>query len=330
MTSQKDMILGDWSSARKIQEERNNMHFSELLRLASLLVACSASAQTLPLHAVRTAAPISPTSDMHLAGASVEPMILAEWDVENDRGKIVRIVWGQEAVDQAPAGASRYEQKTYSFPTGTIRILEFKEEMGGMIHAITVESAIFMLNGSGTVEVAGELVELETGDVVSYPSGVLRGDGDATVVAWTVTGNLINEAARAQHIRSADAPVIHFAEWDENGKRVSANTPEALENAPTDAIRLSVKRYSFEGNSVRVAHSKQGGPTSQRTGKLDSLIYVTSGKLRFFQDDSIIDTVPGDAIREIAGHYHHWYRIEDSSFVAISSLPIKPLMASKP
>ena len=289
-----------------------------------------ALAQNLPVHAVRTMSPVSPTPEYFISGDSVEPMILAEWEVIDDLGSRIRIVWGKEAVDQAPTNASRYEQKTYSFPTGTIRVLAFKAVQGGMVHAITSETAIFMLKGTGTVDVAGETIAVAEGDVVSYPSGVIRSDGDATVIAWAVTGTKINEAAKAMHVRAADAPVINLAEWDVDGKRVRASTPDALKDAPADAIRLSIKRYVFDGNSVRVANSKQGGPTTKTTGTQDSLIYVTSGKLRFFQDDSEIVAGPGDAIREIAGHYHNWYRIEDSSFIATSSLPINPLLAANP
>ena len=291
------------------------------------MLACvwaAAAAQDLPKHAVRTAAPVNPSGDFFIAGEAIQPMLLAEWEVVDDRGSRIRIVWGQEAVDQAPDNASRYTQKTYPFPTGTIRVLNFKANRGGMLHAITVETGIFMLQGSGTVEVAGETVALSEGDMVSYPSGVLRGSGDARVIAWTVTGTQINAGASAALIRGADAPVTHSAEWNENGERVRASTPEQLQRAPDAAIRLSVKRYTFDGNSVRVAHSKKGGPTTRRTSDLDALIYVTSGRLRFFQDDEDVVAGPGDAIREIAGHYHHWYRLEDSSFVATSSLPVAP------
>ena len=58
---------------------------------------------------------------------------------------------------------------------------------------------------------------------------------------------------------------------------------------------------------------------------MDALIYVTSGRLHFFQDDLDVIAGPGDAIREIAGHYHNWIRLEASSFLATSSLPVVPM-----
>ena len=302
-------------------------------RLATMLAAFmltsgAAFAQDLPQHAVRTAAPVSPLAEMFIPGESVEPMVLAEWEVINDLGSRIRIVWGQEAVDAPPPEASRYMQKSYVFPTGTIRVLEFKEDKGGMMHAITVETAIYMLKGTGTVEVAGKTVVLNEGDLASYPSGTLRGDGDATVIAWTVTGSKINEAAKAMVVRSADVPVSHSAQWPgPDGKVVRARAPEALKEAPDDAIRLDLWRYTFDGNSVRVTKNYKGGPTSKATGSLDALIYVTLSKLHFFQDDLDFIAGPGDAIREIAGHYHNWIRLEESSFVATSSMPVVPYVA---
>lgn len=295
--------------------------------------AATAKAQTaagdqLPLHAVRNAAPVSPASDFHVAGSTIEPLLLAEWEAEGPMGKGVQIVWGQAAVDKAPASASRYQQKTYSFPTGTIRVLEFPAP-GAMIHAITSETAIFMLRGSGSVEVAGATVNLDAGDAVSYPSGVLRGNGPATVIAWTVTGTLNNEASRARVVRRADAIVMDSAEWDQDGKRMSARGAAELAAAPPDAIRLSVSRYEFPGNSIRVARNFKGGPTSPKSSELDALIYITSGRMKFTQNGREVEVVPGDAIREIAGAAHFWYRLEDSSFVATSSLPVVPLARAR-
>ena len=288
-----------------------------------------AAGDELPLHAVRNAAPVSPAGDFHIVGSTVEPLPLAEWESDGPMGKGVQIVWGQAAVDKAPASASRYQQKTYSFPSGSIRMLEFPASGGGMIHAITSETAIFMLQGSGSVEVAGAPVNPDAGDVVSYPSGVLRGSGPATVIAWTVTGMLNNEAARARIVRRADAVVMDSAEWDQGGTRISARTAAELAAAPPAAIRLSVSRYEFPGNSVRVARNFKGGPTSPKTGELDALIYITSGHMKFTQDGREVEVLPGDAIREIAGAPHFWYRLEDSSFVATSSLPVVPLARAR-
>ena len=306
------------------------MRFVCLAACFMLALPISAFAQSLPSQAMRNAAPIDPVDDFYIPGTSVTPLLLAEWDVDNGRGgKTVEIDWGKEAVDKAPANASRYEQKSFIFPTGTIRVMEFKKAKGGMIHMISVETALFVLKGSGTVEVAGKTVEINEGDVVSYPSGVLRGTGDATIIAWTTTGTVNNEAAKATVVRAADAPSTDSAEWDEGGKRVRANTPEALAKAPADAIRLNVKRYNFDGNSVRVARNKKGGPTSPTSGTQDNLIYVASGHLRFFHDDKAVEAVPGDALREVAGSTHHWYRIEDSMFIATSSMPVVPMPPAK-
>ena len=108
--------------------------FLRMVIFTGLMLPVSLAAQTLPAHAVRSAGPINPAADFYIAGALVAPMFLAEWDADSRQGKTVQIVWGKDAVDKAPANASRYEQKSYVFPTGTIRVLEFKKATGGMVH----------------------------------------------------------------------------------------------------------------------------------------------------------------------------------------------------
>ncbi len=302
---------------------------SVILSAVLLLTSGAVFAQDMPQHAVRTAAPLDPTAEFFIRGEDVETWHLAEWDTDDPiMGPRIRIVWGEDAVAAAPAEASKYTEKQYVFPTGTIRVLEFKKDRGGMLHAITVETALYMLKGEGTVEVAGETVHIGEGDVVSYPSGALRGDGDATVILWHVTGTKINETAKAMVVRKADVQMSHSAQWPgPDGKMVRARAEEDLANAPADAVRLDLWRYVFDGNSVRVTKNYKGGPTARNTTTMDALIYVTSGKLHFFEEDADVIAGPGDAIREITGHYHNWIRLEDSSFIATSSMPVVPYVA---
>ena len=302
-----------------------------LFLAALFLVNSQVTAQDLPPHAVRTVAPLNPSSEVFIRGADVEPWHLAEWEVVDERGSRIRIVWGEDAVAAAPFEASRYTEKAYVFPSGTIRVLDFKKDQGGMLHAITVETALYMLKGEGTVDVAGDTVRISKGDVVSYPSGTLRGDGDATVILWHVTGTKINEQAKAMVVRKEDTSFMQLGYWNgPDGNRIIATTAEELKNAPTDAIRLDMNSYELDGNTFGVTKNYKGGPTNKTRGDRDALLYITSGKMRFFQDDVDIIAGPGDAIREIAGRYHNWIRLEDSSFVAIGTAPVVPLAPDAP
>ncbi len=245
---------------------------------------------TLACAPVPAAAPVNPSPVFHISGASVLPMRLVEWDADGPMGRTVQIAW-DDAVDKAPPNASRYQQKTYSFPTGTIRLLEFRKETGGMVHAITSETAIFMLRGVGSVEVAGKTVTLGAGDAVNYPSGVLRGAGDASVLAWTVTGTVNNEASPAMLLRASSA----------GG---------------------DVRHYAFPGTSVRWARRAGRAPDASPAREVDSLVYVIAGRLKFTQGGKAVEALPGDAIREIAGQARSWSALAPSSFVAIDSLPV--------
>ncbi len=299
-----------------------------LLPMVAGLMACAIqvnaqapAAPANPPHAQKISAAVDPVMTPHISGKDVKPVTFAEWELKNDRGTTVPILWG-DALSKAPANASRYEQKTFEFPTGQIRVMEFKKDRGGVLHMITAENAMYVLKGSVTIDVGGKPVEIKEGDAVGYPSGIMRGKGDATVVVWTVTGTVLNEAAKTTVVRKKDAKIGKSAEWEEGGKRVRANTPEGLKKMPKDAIRLQVDRFEIPGNSIRLAHNYKGGPTSGGRGPIDALILVTSGHLTYFEDGKPYDAWPGDAIRESAGHENKWNRIEDSSFLAISTQPI--------
>ncbi len=262
-----------------------------------------------------------PLEETFIAGDSVEAVPLAAWTLTGDGGTQVSTATGKRDVDAAPADASRYTQKSYVFPTGTIRVLTFSDQDGGMLHPLTVENALYMLDGAGTVEVVDETVDIGQGDFVSYPSGTLRGEGSATVILWTVTG--LTENPMPMVVRGAEAPVTRLGYWNgPDGNRVLATTPEDIANAPDHAIRLDMTLYEFDGNSAAVTKNYKGGPTNKTRGDRDGLLYITSGKMRYFQDDIDVIAVPGDAIRESGGHYHHWIRLEDSSFVAIGTGPV--------
>lgn len=282
--------------------------------------------------------PSASVAETFIAGKSVVPLALAAWDIQTDEGLLTRTVRGQKAVDQAPAEASRYTQKSFVFPTGSIHVLDFKEYAGGMRHALTDETTLYMLKGTGQVEVAGETISLNQGDVASYPSGTLRGDGDATVVLWRVTGTKSKEDSQPMVVRSADTTFAQLGYWTgDDGNRVIVTTAEELKVAPARAIRLDMTNYSFDGNSLVATKNYKSVPTNRTRGDRDALLYITSGKMHFFQyedltSDAYIDVIagPGDAIRETAGKYHNWIRLEDSSFLGIGTAPAKSVELDAP
>lgn len=263
----------------------------------------------------------TPLSETYIAGDSLTPMAYAAWDVSTDAGVETRTVRGLPAVKQAPPEASRYTKKSFVFPTGSIHVLEFKKDQGGMRHALTDETTLYMLKGEGQVEVAGETASINEKDGVSHPSGTLRGDGDATVVLWNATGTKENPTPMV--VRSADTTFGQMGYWYKpDGERVLVMTAEELKEAPADAIRLDMTNYAFDGNGLVVTKNYKSGPTNKTRGDRDALLYIVSGKMNFFQDDIDVIAGPGDAIRETAGRYHNWIRLEDSSFLGIGTTPL--------
>ena len=298
----------------------------QALRLSTaLILAACVSTQESP----ERAALVAPVSDSFLAGDVIEPVPMAGWDVTGANGSRTLGASGQSAVNQAPSNASRYTQKSYVFPTGSIHVLEFNAANGGMIHAITEETTLYMLKGEGTVEVAGKTVSLNQGDAVSYPSGTLRSDGDGTAVLWIVTGNDIDGEPMPKVVRSTDTTFAQFGYWPnpDGGDRILVTTAEELKDAPAHAVRLDMTNYAFDDNGLVVTKNYKSGPTNKSRGDRDALLLITSGKMRWFQDDIDVIAVPGDAIRETAGRYHNWIRMEDSSFLGIGTKPLAPMAA---
>ena len=92
------------------------------------LLAFTFAALTLPALAQ---SPV-PAQLIHIPGASVEPILLAEWevpvrDVAGPQVARIRIAEGRAAVDRAPDEATRYTAKEYVFPMGMLRVLTLRQ-----------------------------------------------------------------------------------------------------------------------------------------------------------------------------------------------------------
>jgi len=227
-------------------------------------------------------------------GKDLEAVPVAEWE---KRGKTLVAV-GKEQIRKAPRRAVRYSVKTVVWPTGTVRVLSFSKA-GGLLHAVTDETEIYVLRGSVKVNVGGTVESLKAGDVVSHPSGVLRaGDvaEDTTLVTWNV-GPV-----------SSDAPVPTVV----RGEAVKEGGPAGV---------LLLKRYEFPGNSVRVATMAAGSRNGPASAKTDSLMYFKDGHVQFTEGDEVYDVHAGDFLWEQAGQTHRWEHLDGGSFVTTSALP---------
>jgi quercetin dioxygenase-like cupin family protein len=239
----------------------------------------------------------------------------AEWDADGT----VRIVMDDEA-DRAPPTASRYESKTYGWGTGSIRTLTFKKQPGGVVHQITFETEIYVLQGSVEVGLAGKPVKLDAGDAISLPSGVMRNPkprGDTVVLLFAV-GSAAKDA-KPKVVRLRDTEAIPSASWTRDGKAVTARAPEDVKKAPPGAARWSTRRYEFDGNSIRVATFRKGGSTGTGVTQTDALIYVAKGRIGRTEGPESAVLAAGDAVREQAGLAGHWDAVDEATFIATSA-----------
>ncbi|MEE8307851.1 MAG: cupin domain-containing protein [Gammaproteobacteria bacterium] len=275
----------------------------------------------------------TPVNIIHIPGSSLEPIPVAEWEVPNRDvdGPVrprIRIAEGQEAVDRAPDNATRYQAKEYNFPMGSLRVLTFAKDAGPVLHQITFETELYMLQGSATVGVLGEQVSLTAGDAVFLPSGVLRNDNPSedTVVALFMVSNTA-ENPESMVVHGADLTEMTIAQYVRDGEATTAVKPEDLAKAPEGAGIFDLKRYAFDGNSIRLAKLHKGGATTSATnGRTNILIYISKGRMRRTEDDKVYEVVAGDAIREELGKTGYWELLEESEFLA-TDMPFDP---SKP
>ncbi len=265
-------------------------------------------------------------SDLLFIKSSEVPSIpMAEWDDEKAATGPNRIAEGKANVDTAPANASRYEARTFAYPTGTIRVLTWKK--GAPVnHQITFETEIFVVSGSVTVNpirgLPGKPTKLSTGDAMFMPTGtIVNPKPTEETVLLTFLVNTAGPNPKGTIMRAKEAKVGPLRlEWLENGKEMgaSAEKPDEMKKAPKDAIRLVTTRYQFDGNSIRYASLKKGaGHTSTYDNKrVDVLIYIAKGRLRRKEGDQTVELVAGDTTREKLGNAGWWEAVEDSVFIS--------------
>lgn len=275
---------------------------------------------------------VLPPSDAKVDNIMPAKNALVEQIAEWEDGGAIRIVLGKGAED-APKNASHYEQRTFAWPTGEMRVLHFRKGRGPVLHQVTYETEMYVLEGTAEVGVNGKPVKVGPGDAVFMPSGALRNpkpSGDVVVLLWNV-GTTAKDP-KAKVIRGKDLKSASTASWVENGKSMNARTPEEIKKAPATAARWSTKRYEFDGNSIRVATFAKSGRSSDGTSTSDALIYIAKGKLGRQEGAEKGVLQAGDGLREATGLTGYWEGLEDSVFIASSApfpsgfAPTKPML----
>jgi len=279
---------------------------------------------------IMTKAALAQEADVILIPSEDAPIYAqAEWDlpVSDENGPVYARSFLAEgdAAGTAPEGASHYTAQEFNFPMGTLRVLRW--EKGPVLHQVTFETQLYMLKGSASVGVAGDIVEVNEGDAVFLPSGILRNpdpEGETVVLSYVVPANA--EAPQAKIVRGEGLPVMAIAQWMDGEEPVTATNHDDILQAPDGAGKFTVKRYSGDGNSFRHAVLEAGGRTTPARNGRDILIYVNKGLMKRTEDGVEYSVKAGDAIREEVDKVGYWDIIEDSEFIA-TDMPLDP---SKP
>lgn len=266
--------------------------------------------------------------EFFIAAKDAKTTPMAEWEVDQQgrgeqMGARVLIAEGPE-VDKAPANASRYEAKTYKFPTGVVRVLTWKKGSGPVVHQVTFETQIYVLQGSVEVGVQGVPTKVGTGDAVFLPSGLMRNTNptEDTVVVQFFVSNTAKDP-KSVVVRGKDQKARLLVQWEQDGKDMSASTDDEVKKAPASAARFDVILHAFDGNSIRLANLKKGGKTSHVKNGIDTLIYITKGRMRRTEAEHVFEVAAGDVLLEAAGKTGFWELLEDSAFLATNA-PLNP------
>jgi quercetin dioxygenase-like cupin family protein len=256
---------------------------------------------------------------IHIKGASLEDVPMAAWEASGDVNTAVR----QDDIDAAPENASRYTAKNYVYPMGSLSVLTFKKDAGPVLHKITKATEIYLLQGSASVGVGGEPTSIVAGDAVFLPDGVFQNDRPAedTVVALFAVANTAEDPV-GMVIRGAEQELMTIAQYVRDGEGQSAVKPEDRAEAPENSGVFDLKRFVFDGNSIRLAMLHQGGSTNAATNsRTNILIYISKGRMLRTEDGVEYEVVGGDVIREELGKTGHWDLLEESEFLA-TDMPI--------
>ena len=274
-------------------------------------------------------------SDLVSIKASEVPSVpIAEWEDAKAPTGPNRIAQGKANVDKAPADASRYEAKSFAYPTGTIRVLTWKKGTPVM-HQVTFETELFVVSGSVTLNpirgLPGKPQKLAAGDALFMPSGTLfnpKTTEDTVLLQYFVSATSKEPKGTIMRLKEAKEGPRRF-DWLENGKEMGASSekPDEMKNVPKDAIQLVTRRYQFEGNSIRYAMLKKGS-SAYHTGtydnkRVDVLIYIAKGRMRRKEGNQTVELVAGDTTREMKGNAGWWEVLEDSVFISTDA-PVRP------
>ena len=202
-----------------------------------------------------------------------------------------------------------------------------------VLHQITYETEIMVLEGTVQLTppygIAGPTATLRKGDALFMPSGTLRNlrtTSDTVLLQAFVASTA--DAPKGTIVYGKDLQETLTVNWTENGAAMTANNAKEAAKAPKSAARYTVKRYVFDGNSMRWARLVKGGTTnSVTTGRTDVLIYISKGRMRRTEGSETREVVAGDCVREIKGNPGYWEILEDSEFIATDA-PLRVNTAS--
>jgi quercetin dioxygenase-like cupin family protein len=263
---------------------------------------------------------LAPTDKLIVHRGDVRQVQVYEWEREGIRYN----AWPGDPM-KPPYDAAVLELRAFSFPTGMVRELFYRQGIRTPPHENMEDIIMYGISGKRVQIVDEDTGILAAGDASFHPVGVSH--HSESVIAGTqlefAFPGTKRPAPRAQWLSGKDVPEIPAAAWVRDGKEIVARGRETA-GAPPDAARFTARFFQFPTVTLVEEHLPRGVSLPPHADRRDNLIYVVKGRLRVSVGDTVGEAGEGDVVREPSAVMHDVEALEDTVFVEAG--PPEPLV----
>ena len=257
---------------------------------------------------------LAPTDKLIVHRGDVEQVQVYEWERDGKRYN----AWPGDPV-KPPYDAAVLELRAFSFPTGMVRELFYRQGIRTPPHENMEDIVMYGISGKRVQIVDEDTGILAARDASFHPVGVSHHSESViagTQLEFAFPGKK-GPSPRALWLSGKDVLEIPVAAWIRDGKQVLARGGEAAA-APPDAARFTARFFQFPTVTLVEAHLPTGVSLPRHADGHDNLVYIVKGRLRVAVGDTGGDVTEGDVVREPAGMMHRLDALEDTVFVESS------------
>ncbi len=259
---------------------------------------------------------LTPTDRLFIHRADTPQVAVWEWSRD---GKKLNAWPGDDL--KPPADAALLHIRIFTFPTATIREIDYPPENGPT--GPSKEDVIsYLISGHMIQTVGDKSGDLRPGDASFHSNGIPQTKKvlePSSLVSFVIPRSGPPAPEDTIFIAKSSAPEKQLAWWmNPDGKPGYFFEPN-LDKAPPGATRYSNRDFDFPRFPMAEAHFPKGSATKQHGEAGDGLIYVLKGKVRMWVGEATDVLVTGDVMREPAWVPHHYEALEDTVILRIAA-----------